>query len=153
MNLSSPSFPPHGKIPSKYTCDGENINPPLKIEHVPANSQSLVLIMDDPDIPDFAKKNYGIDVWDHWIIFNIPPTTTEIPEGKNPAGVLGKNTRGTNTYGGPCPPDKEHRYFFKLYALDVMLNLLEGVSKKQVEDAMEGHILEQVELVGRYERI
>ena len=82
MNLSSPSFPPHGKIPSKYTCDGENINPPLKIEHVPANSQSLVLIMDDPDIPDFAKKNYGIDVWDHWVIFNIPPTTTEIPEGK-----------------------------------------------------------------------
>jgi len=152
MNLTSPSFAPHGKIPSKYTCDGENISPPLRIEHVPANAKSLVLIMDDPDIPEFVKKKFNIEVWDHWIVFNIPPNTTEIKEGQNPVGILGKNTRGNNAYGGPCPPDKEHRYFFKLYALDMMLDLPEGVTKKQVEDAMEGHILKLAELVGKYER-
>ncbi len=152
MRLSTPSFTPNGKIPSQYTCDGDNISPPLKIENVPANTKSLVLIMDDPDIPDFVKEKFKIEVWDHWVVFNIPPTTTEIPEGKNPLGVLGKNTGGKNAYGGPCPPDKEHRYFFKLYALDTMLNLSEGVSKMQVEEAMRGHIIEQVELIGKYAR-
>jgi len=152
MNLTSPSFAPNGKIPAKYTCDGENINPPLTIENVPANAKSLVLIMDDPDIPEFVKKKYNIEVWDHWIVFNIPYTTTEIKEGKNPVGITGKNTGGKKTYGGPCPPDREHRYFFKLYALDTMLNLPEGVAKKQVEEAMERHILARAELVGRYER-
>ncbi len=152
MNLTSPSFPPHGKIPGKYTCDGENISPPLNIEHVPANAKSLALIMDDPDIPEFVKKKFNITIWDHWIVFNIPPTTTEISEGKNPPGILGKNTGGKNAYGGPCPPDKEHRYFFRMYALDKMLDLPEGVAKKQVEEGMEGHVLEKVELMGRYER-
>ncbi len=152
MKLTSSAFTPNGKIPSKYTCDGNNLSPPLKIENVPANSQSLVLILDDPDIPDFVKQKFNIDVWDHWIVFNIPPTTTEIPEGKNSFGVLGKNTSGKNAYGGPCPPDREHRYFFKLYALDTILTLSEGVTKKQVEEAMEGHIIAKAELVGRYER-
>lgn len=153
MKLTSPSFSHNDKIPPQYTCDEENISPPLKIEGVPANAKSLVLIMDDPDIPDFVKQKFNIQVWDHWIVFNISPTTTEIKEGQNPAGTLGKNTGGKNAYGGPCPPDKEHRYFFKLYALDTMLNLSEGVSKKKVEEAMVGHILEQAELVGKYERV
>lgn len=108
--------------------------------------------MDDPDIPSLAKEKFNIEVWDHWIVFNIPPATKEIPEGQNSFGILGKNTGGKNAYGGPCPPDREHRYFFKLYALDVMLDLSEGVTKKQVEEVMPGHILAQAELVGRYVR-
>lgn len=152
MKFTSSAFIHNTKIPSKYTCDGKNISPPLKIEHVPANSQSLVLIMDDPDIPSLAKEKFNIEVWDHWIVFNIPPATKEIPEGQNSFGILGKNTGGKNAYGGPCPPDREHRYFFKLYALDVMLDLSEGVTKKQVEEVMPGHILAQAELVGRYVR-
>lgn len=152
MKLTCSAFAHNGKIPSKYTCDGANINPPLTIEDVPAGAESLVLLMDDPDIPDFVKQKYGILVWDHWTIFNIPPTTTEIAEGQTPAGVQGKNTGGKNAYGGPCPPDREHRYFFKLYALDTTLNLPAGASKAEVEKAMEGHIVAEAELVGRYER-
>ena len=90
--------------------------------------------------------------WVHWLVFNIPPTTTEIQEGKEPAGVHGKGTSNNLNYHGPCPPDAEHRYYFKLYALDTMLNLPEGVTKKQVEEAMRGHVLAQTELMGRYER-
>lgn len=153
MKLTSSAFPNNGKIPSKYTCDGDNINPPLSISEVPAAAKSLVLIMDDPDIPDFVKQKFGIKVWDHWIVFNLPPETQEIVEGKNPPGVLGKNTGGKNAYGGPCPPDQEHRYFLKLYALDTTLKLNEGVTKAEVEKAMLGHILAKAELVGRYERI
>src|SRR3989344_6680698 len=111
MKLTSPAFEANGKIPSKYTCDGGNISIPLTFEDVLKNAKSLVLIMDDPDIPEVAKRNFNIDVWDHWVVFNIPASTTRIKEGKMPAGVLGKNTRGNNTYGGPCPPDREHRYF------------------------------------------
>ena len=152
MKLISLTFSNNSFIPMKYTCDGTNSSPPLIIGDVPKTAKSLVLIMDDPDIPEVAKKNFNIEVWDHWVVFNIPPETTEIPEGKNPAGILGKNTRGNNTYGGPCPPDREHRYFFKLYALDTMLGLKEGATKREVENAMEGHIVEKTELVGRYAR-
>lgn len=152
MKLTSPTFTDGGKIPSLYTCDGQNISPPLKISDIPAGAKSLVLIMDDPDIPDFAKEKFHIEIWDHWVVFNIPPETIEIKEGKNPQGVMGRNTRGNNSYGGPCPPDKEHRYFFKLYALDTMLSLKEGASKAEVEKAMERHILEKAQLMGRYER-
>lgn len=147
MKLTSSAFSEGGKIPAKYTCDGTNLNPPLAFSDVPAKAKGLVLIMDDPDAVKPAGK-----VWDHWVVFNIPPTTTEISEGKNPSGVLGRNTRGNNTYGGPCPPDREHRYFFKLYALDTELKLPEGSSKAEVENAMEGHILAEVKLMGRYER-
>ena len=152
MNLTSPVFQHRGKIPSKYTCDGENISPPLIISQVPSKAKSLVLIMDDPDIPEFAKQKFNITVWDHWVIFNIPPATTVIAEGKNPSGILGSNTRGVLGYSGPCPPDKEHRYFFKLYALDIILSLPAGSGKAQIEQAMQGHILEQAELMGRYVR-
>ena len=152
MKLTSPAFQQNGKIPSKYTCDGENINPPLLIADVPKSVKSLVLLMDDPDIPEIAKKNFNVEVWDHWVVFNMPPTLRTIEEGENPPGILGKNTRGNITYGGPCPPDREHRYFFRLYALDIMLNLKEGATKNEVEQAMRGHILEQTESIGRYER-
>ncbi len=153
MKLTSSVFEHNGKIPSKYTCDGDNVSPPLEISEVPAEAKSLVLIMDDPDIPDFAKEKFKIQVWDHWVVFNIPVDTKIIPEAENPKGILGRNTRGVNAYGGPCPPDKEHRYFFRLYALDIMLNLGEGVSKSDVLSAIEGHILDKAELIGTYERI
>src|SRR3989338_8517279 len=138
MKLTSPAFTEGGKIPSKYTCDGENSSPPLSISDVPTKAKSLVLLMDDPDIPETAKKSFNVSVWDHWVVFNVPPGTKAVSEGKNPPGVLGKNTGGKNSYGGPCPPDREHRYFFKLYALDTKLDLPEGVTKSEVEAAMEG---------------
>ncbi len=152
MELTSPVFKANEKIPAKYTCDGQGISLPLEISGVLGGAKSLVLIMDDPDIPETVKKNYGIEVWDHWIVFNIPVEVTTIAEGTNPPGVLGKNTRGNMAYGGPCPPDREHRYFFKLYALDVVLDLPAGSTKAEVEKAMEGHVLEKAELIGRYER-
>ncbi|MBI2668241.1 YbhB/YbcL family Raf kinase inhibitor-like protein [Candidatus Woesearchaeota archaeon] len=152
MKLTSSVFQQNEKIPPKYTCDGQNINPPLTISDVPRGAKSLVLLMDDPDIPEIAKKNFGVQVWDHWIVFNMPPDTKEISEGIAPLGMLGKNTRGNFTYGGPCPPDREHRYFFKLYASDIMLDLKAGATKAEVEKAMSGHILAQAELMGRYER-
>jgi Raf kinase inhibitor-like YbhB/YbcL family protein len=149
MQLSSPSFKNKDKIPSKYTCDGRNINPELFISHVPASAQCLVLIMDDPDVPPSVRAD---KMWDHWVVFNIPPQTTHIAENSQPPGVSGSNTEGELNYQGPCPPDREHRYFFKLYALDTLLSLPQGASKKEVEAAMQGHILAQTELMGRYER-
>lgn len=150
MKLISPAFAHQGKIPAKYTCDGENVNPPLRISDVPAQAKSLVLIMDDPDVPKHLRAD---GMWDHWIIFNLPSSLTEITEGKEPEGVHGIGTSNNLDYFGPCPPDREHRYFFKLYALDSLLSLSERATKKQVEKAMEDHILAQAELIGRYERI
>ena len=152
MKLSSPAFGHNKKIPKKYTCDAEGISPPLEIEDVPPNAKSLVLIMDDPDIPQFAKDKFNVGVWDHWVMFNLPPSLKLIKEHEIPKGITGKNTRGDLKYGGPCPPDKEHRYFFKLYALDCMLDLPEGATKSEVEDAMKEYILEKTELIGLYER-
>ncbi|MBI4363582.1 MAG: YbhB/YbcL family Raf kinase inhibitor-like protein, partial [Candidatus Doudnabacteria bacterium] len=139
------------KIPSKYSCDGQNTNPPLLFSDVPEDAQSLVLIMDDPDIPKFVQQKFHTPVWDHWVVFNIPSETREIQEGKNPPGKLGRNTSGNNTYGGPCPPDREHRYFFKLYALDTNLVGDKIANKQDLEKAMEGHILEMGELMGVYD--
>lgn len=147
MKLQSSAFEHNANIPSKYTCDGENINPPLQISDVPDNAASLVLIMDDPDAIKPAGK-----VWDHWIVFNMPVDTTDIEENSQPQGIAGSNTRENLSYGGPCPPDAEHRYFFKLYALDIELALVEGSSKKEVEKAMEGHVLAYAELIGLYNR-
>ena len=147
MELKSSVFEKNGRIPSKYTCDGENVNPPLIISEVPDNAKSLVLIMDDPDALKPAGK-----VWDHWIVFNIPVETKEVLENTELEGVQGMTSFGKVGYGGPCPPDAEHRYFFKLYALDIKLDLSQGSEKTEVEEAMQGHIIEQTELVGRYER-
>ena len=148
MKITSTAFQHNQLMPSKYTCDGDDINPQLSISGVPLDTKSLILIMDDPD----AIKPAGM-VWDHWLVFNIPFATIEIPEGQEPKGVHGLGTSGNLDYHGPCPPDTEHRYFFKLYALDVMLDLKEGVSKSEIEEAMRGHIIEQAELIGLYNKI
>ncbi|KKQ35416.1 MAG: PEBP family protein [Candidatus Nomurabacteria bacterium GW2011_GWB1_37_5] len=153
MKIESPAFKNNNSIPSIYTCDGAGTNPSLIFSDIPAEAKSLALIMDDPDIPETAKQSFGIEVWDHWVLFNIPPNTTEIKEGINPPGVLGVNTRSNLAYGSPCPPDREHRYFFKLYALDAILDLKPGATKKELESAMQGHIIARAELVGRYNKI
>ncbi len=149
MKLSSSAFPEGGKIPMKYTCEGENISPPLEIQNVPAHAKALVLIIDDPDVPSFVRAD---QMYDHWIIFNLPPTLHRIEEDTIPPGLIGKSTNGKLEYVGPCPPDREHRYFFKLYALDEKLNLKSGASKQEVEKAMQGHIIAHTHLMGRYEK-
>ena len=149
MRLTSPAFADGGSMPPRYTCDGENISPPLTVSDVPFGTKSLVLIMEDPDVPKTIRPD---GMWDHWIVFNVPPEMIFLTEGTNPTGVLGKNTGGNLSYGGPCPPDREHRYFFKLSALDSQLNLPAGSSKKDVEDTMQGHVIESVQLLGKYKR-
>lgn len=151
MKITSSAFEHNGRIPVKYSCDGENVSPPLSFADVPEQAESLVLIMDDPDIPGFVKEKMGIDVFDHWVVFNIPPSTIVVEEGGVP-GKQGKNSRGEAKYTGPCPPDKEHRYFFKLYALDAELDLREGATKDEVESAMTGHVVMKAELIGLFER-
>ncbi len=162
FSLASPAFEQNGRIPSKFTCDGDrSINPPLKFSGVPEEAKSLALIMDDPDVP---KVLHPDGVFDHWVLFNIPPPpnpptggggTLEIAEGKS-VGIAGVNGRGDRAYTGPCPPPQyepsEHRYIFVLYALDSTLALNAGATKQEVLKAMEGHILAQARLVGRYSR-
>lgn len=146
MKITSPAFGNNQSMPSKYTCDGEDINPPLEFHDVPTGAKSLVLLMDDPDAP--------VGIWDHWVVYNIPPTVTLIEEGKEPEGSIGLTTSGSAAYEGACPPNGQHRYFFKLYALDGILSFAEAnnVTKKMVEDAMKGHIIEKAELIGLYNR-
>jgi len=146
MKLTSTAFEHNGTMNPKHTCDGIDTNPPLAISDVPETATSLVLIMDDPDAMKPAGK-----VWDHWIVYNIDPSTTEIAEGQEPKGDLGQGTRKQG-YQGPCPPDAEHGYIFKLYALNTMLQFDSVPTKPDVERAMEGYIIEQAELVGRYNR-
>ncbi len=149
MQLTSSAFQHEDKIPPKYTCDGEDINPSLLITDVPEGAKSLVLIMDDPDVP---KRLRADGMWDHWVVFNLSPSTSKVNEDEQPQGVAGKGTEGKLIYRGPAPPDREHRYFFKLYALDTMLTLKEGATKAEVEDSMKSHILSEAVLMGRYER-
>ncbi|MDW7773910.1 MAG: YbhB/YbcL family Raf kinase inhibitor-like protein [Desulfobulbaceae bacterium] len=144
MQLSSPAFDHQGTIPSKYTCDGSNISPPLAISGVPSEARSLVLLVDDPDAPG------GTFV--HWVVYDIPPDVKVIHENTDP-GTLGTNNFRKTSYGGPCPPSGTHRYFFKIYALDRDLKLSPGQSKQQVEREMSGHIIAQTELIGLYERV
>lgn len=146
MKLTSTAFKHGGTIPQKYGRDFKNINPPLTIQDVPAGAVSLVLIMEDPDVP----KTTGVPVWDHWIVFNIPPATIEICEAWNPTGICGIGTRRELSYGGPRPPDREHRYFFKLFALDIVLELKKGSNKQQMLDAMECHVIDSAKLMGRF---
>ena len=140
--ITSPAFENEGVIPSKYTCDGENVNPRLNIDGLPEGTESLVLIVDDPDAP--------MGTWDHWTVWNIPPSE-RIEEDSVP-GTEGLNDFGKHSYGGPCPPSGTHRYFFKVYALDTKLNLNGSSRKKDVEKAMKGHILAKGELIGLYKR-
>lgn len=144
MKLTSPAFANNGEILSEFTCDSSDVSPPLAISDVPKNAKSLALVMDDPDAP--------VGTWDHWIVFNIPASTKEITKGKEPIGIPGKNSWGRSGYGGPCPPSGTHRYFFKLYALDTELALPQGSAKRELEMAMQGHIIEKAELIGTYKR-
>lgn len=150
MELKSSAFGYGQSIPVRYTCDGQDISPPLEWTDPPPGTQSFALIMDDPDAP--------VGVWDHWVLFNIPPETRSLPEGVPPdpdlaqGGRHGRNSWKRLGYGGPCPPGGTHRYFFRLYALDTVLNLSSGATKKDVLRAMEGHILAQAELMGTYRR-
>lgn len=144
MVLSSPAFKNNETIPSEYTCDGTNVSPQLTITGVPANTQSLALIVEDPDAP--------IGTVTHWIIWNIPPEKLQFDKGEKISYPQGITIFGKTGYGGPCPPSGIHRYFFKLYALDTMLDLGDGSTKENLVQAMDGHILGQSTLMGKYSR-
>lgn len=144
MEIASPAFEHQQMIPRKYTCEGEDISPPLFFKNIPEKTQSLSLIIEDPDAPR--------GVFDHWIVWNLAGTTQSLEEGAD-VPKQGKNGFNVSHYRGPCPPPgKPHRYFIKVYALDIALNLPEGSSKKSLLDAMEGHILGEGELIGIYQR-
>ncbi len=144
VRITSSAFEHGGTIPARYTCDGKDTSPPLRLEDVPPRTASLALIMDDPDAP--------MGTFVHWVVWNIPPAAAGVPEGREPAGVLGRNDFGRKGYGGPCPPRGTHRYFFKLYALDARLDLPENSGKNELEIAMKGHVVDQAVLIGRYSR-
>jgi Raf kinase inhibitor-like YbhB/YbcL family protein len=150
MKLISPAFDEGGIIPEKYTCDGADLSPPLKWDSLPEGTKSLALICDDPDAP--------MGTWVHWVYYDIPVSTQGVPEnvgGDDRPGIGG--TQGINDfrrigYGGPCPPGGTHRYYFKLYAIDTLLNLSPGATQKQLVNAMEHHIVGRVQLMGKYRR-
>lgn len=142
MKITSPDFKHNGLIPARFTCQGKDINPALMLEGLPEGTKSLALIVDDPDAP--------AGTWVHWVVFDIP-VKLSIDENSIP-GKQGVNDFGRKQYGGPCPPFGTHRYFFKIYALDKELNLREGISKKELESAMQGHVLDKAELIGLYKK-
>ena len=152
IQLTSDTFAQGQSIPAKYTCVGKDISPALMWTEPPAGTQTLALIVDDPDAP--------IGTWVHWVLYNIPASTRSLPEdlqitGKNvdPNAIyVGKNSSGNVGYNGPCPPNGTHRYYFKLYALDATINLLPGATKEQVLKEMDGHILTQGELMGTFSK-
>lgn len=145
MKITSSAFSDNQKIPSQFTCDGDNVNPPLSFSNVPEQARSLVLIIDDPDAPN--------GTWTHWTLWNISPDDPGIETNSVPIdAVEGTTSFGKPGYGGPCPPSGTHRYFFKLYALDTRVNLPSEAKVKELTDALEGHVLDQVELVGLYSK-
>jgi Raf kinase inhibitor-like YbhB/YbcL family protein len=144
MSITSPAFNYGEAIPVQYSCDGENVSPDLDWFGIPAGTVTLALIMDDPDAP--------VGTWVHWVLYNLPVDTPGLRQGASGVGLDGKNSWNQTGYGGPCPPGGEHRYFFKLYALDTSLDLKTGATKKTLESALEGHVLGQAELMGTYSR-
>ncbi len=145
IKITSPVFNEGQTILAKYTCKGEDINPPLMIENVSPDAKSLVLIVDDPDAP--------MGTFTHWLVWNIPPSIKKIEENSVPEGaILGTNDFGKTAYGGPCPPYGVHRYFFKIYALNTILSLKAGADCSQLEKAMEGHIVDQGSLMGKFSK-
>lgn len=143
--LSSPTFGEGEQIPARYSCNGEDVSPPLAWGEPPEGTKSLALIMDDPDAPG--------GTWVHWVVFNIPMELRELSEGMQGVDVavtVGENSWGRSDYGGPCPPSGTHRYFFKLFALDTALNLDKSAGKQQVLGAMEGHVLAEADLMGMF---
>jgi Raf kinase inhibitor-like YbhB/YbcL family protein len=154
LTLTSPAFAEKGSIPSKYTCDGPGVSPPLAWSGVPAGAKSLALIVDDPDAPDpKAPKT----TWVHWVVYDLPPSTSSLPESASSSGLpagarQGKNDWGNSEYGAACPPVGRHRYVHKLYALDTMFPNLDSPAKSDLEGAMQGHVLARGELIGTYEK-
>ncbi|MEO8192702.1 MAG: YbhB/YbcL family Raf kinase inhibitor-like protein [Gemmatimonadales bacterium] len=154
LELSSPAFSEGGPIPAKYTCEGQDLSPPLEWKGVDTRVQSLAMIVDDPDAPDPAKPQR---VYVHWVLYNLPADSIGLPEdasrkGLPAGGMQGKNDWGKQQYGGPCPPIGRHRYFFKLYALDTTLHTLVSPTRQDLEKAMEGHIVATAQLMGTYEK-
>jgi len=154
MTITSPVFRHEGTIPARHTGEGDAVSTALMLGGVPIAAKSLALIVDDPDAPDPAAPKR---VWVHWVIYNLPPTTKELPEGVRaealPAGTrIGKNDWGNAEYGGPCPPIGRHRYFHKLYALDTVLADLNPPNKATLEKAMQGHIIGEATLMGTYQK-
>lgn len=154
MILQSSAFTPNGEIPKRYTCDGEDVSPPLSWSELPEKTASLALIVDDPDAPDPKAPKM---TWVHWVVYNIPPSVKGFPEDAHKGDLPAEIRQGVNDwkktgYRGPCPPKGRHRYFHKLYALDVVLPDLNEPNKAALEKAMVGHILEQKELIGTYQR-
>ncbi len=145
LQITSPAFQNNGNIPRLYTCDGKDINPPLMIAGVPQEAKSLALICDDPDAP--------VGIWVHWVLWHIDSSVKEIKENTVPTGAVeGMNDFRKHAYGGPCPPSGTHRYFFKVYALDTMLDISPNSTKADLEKAMKGHILAEGQLIGLYKR-
>lgn len=145
MKISSPHFQANKAIPAKFTCQGSDVNPELMIEDIPSSAKTLAIIVDDPDAP--AKT------WVHWVIFNILVSGPKLIIRENSApGIQGHNDFGNNNYGGPCPPSGTHRYFFKVYALDALLKLKDGITKAQLEEEMKGHVIDQTEVMGTYKK-
>lgn len=154
MRIDSPSFVPMGEMPAELTCEGANVSPPLAWHEVPAGAKSLALIVDDPDAPDPAAPK---TIWVHWVLYNLPPTATGLPRGVQRVDLPKGTKEGVNDwkrtgYGGPCPPIGRHRYFHKLFALDVELPELSSPTKATLEQAMQGHVIAQAELVGTYQK-
>jgi Raf kinase inhibitor-like YbhB/YbcL family protein len=154
LKLTSSAFTPNGKIPTRYTCEGDDISPPLAWSDAPSGTKSFALIVDDPDAPDPAHPKM---TYVHWVVYGIPPATTSLEENAAKSGMPAGSEQGgndfkTRTYGGPCPPIGRHRYFFKLYALDSDLSGLKIANKPDLEKAMDGHILGQAQLVGTYQK-
>jgi hypothetical protein len=143
MRLTSSAFGPGETIPRRYTCDGSDVSPPLELADIPEGTTSIVLIMDDPDAPG--------GTWDHWVVYDIP-VRSEFPADTRSLGTAGRNSWGRPGYGGPCPPRGTHRYVFTAYALDRQLELPAGADKRRVLDALQGHVLSEARLMGRYER-
>ncbi len=154
LTLISPVFSHQGEIPKRYTCEGADVSPPLSWSNPPEGTKSFALIVDDPDAPDPKAPRM---TWVHWVLYNLPPTASELPEGVSiealpPGTQEGQNDWKRTGYGGPCPPIGRHRYFHKLYALDIVLPDLGTPTKAELEKAMQGHLADRAELVGTYEK-
>lgn len=154
LTISSTAFAPGGAIPSRYTCEGRDVSPPLAWSGIPQGTQSLALIVDDPDAPDPRHPKM---TWVHWVLYNLPVSAAGLSEAIGDGDLLGETLQGTNDwkrtgYGGPCPPVGRHRYFHKLYALDAVLPDLGSPVKSKLEHAMKGHVLGTAELMGTFEK-
>src|SRR5205807_4959727 len=144
MKITSSAFPEGGTIPEKFSKNGQNVSPELRIEGQPTDAKSLAMIVDDPDAPG--------GLFTHWLVWNIDPQTNSIGEGSAPKGLQGTNDFGKSGYGAPCPPSGVHRYYFRVFALDRELDLRSGAKRSQLDAAMKGHVIAQGELIGRYAR-